>query len=87
MTGQWERVAFRDHLRGHPETAAEYAALKRELAVRLGDDREAYTDAKTEFILRVTRMAPGRSRRAEGLRPARRGAGGGGSGWIPRRPE
>jgi GrpB-like predicted nucleotidyltransferase (UPF0157 family) len=55
--GQWERVAFRDHLRRHPETAAEYAALKRELAARLGDDREGYTDAKTEFILRVTRIA------------------------------
>jgi GrpB-like predicted nucleotidyltransferase (UPF0157 family) len=57
--GQWERVAFRDHLRGHPETAAEYAALKRELAARLGADREAYTEAKTEFILRVTRIATG----------------------------
>ena len=57
MTGQWERVAFRDHLRAHPDVAAEYAALKRELASRLGDDREAYTEAKTEFILRVTELA------------------------------
>ena len=57
MTGQWERVAFRDHLRSHPDVAAEYAALKRELASRLGDDREAYTEAKTEFILRVTELA------------------------------
>ena len=57
MTGQWERVAFRDHLRSHPEVAAEYAALKRELAARLGGDREAYTEAKTEFILRITAEA------------------------------
>ena len=57
MSGQWERVEFRDHLRAHPDVAAEYAALKRGLAERLGHDREAYTDAKTEFILRVTALA------------------------------
>ena len=30
--------------------AAHYAALKRELAVRHGNDRVAYTEAKTDFI-------------------------------------
>ncbi len=55
--GQWERVAFRDHLRAHPEVAAEYAALKRELAARCCADREAYTAAKTEFIQRITAVA------------------------------
>jgi GrpB-like predicted nucleotidyltransferase (UPF0157 family) len=62
-SGQWERVAFRDHLRAHPAVAAEYEALKRGLASRHGDDREAYTEAKTEFILRITALAllePGR---------------------------
>lgn len=54
---QWDRVAFRDHLRAHPAVAAEYAALKRELASRHGGDREAYTQAKTAFILRVTALA------------------------------
>ncbi len=43
-------LAFRDLLRRDPATAGEYGALKRELAERLGDDREAYTEAKTEFI-------------------------------------
>lgn len=47
------QLAFRDHLRARPETAAEYAALKRELAARFGADRDAYTRAKSEFIQRV----------------------------------
>lgn len=45
-----EELAFRDQLRADPSLATEYAALKRELAARFGDDRETYTEAKTEFI-------------------------------------
>jgi len=33
--------------------AAEYAALKQELACRFEFDREAYTDAKYPFIMRA----------------------------------
>jgi GrpB-like predicted nucleotidyltransferase (UPF0157 family) len=55
---QWRaRLAFRDWLRAHPETAAEYEALKRELADEHHDDREAYTDAKAEFVERVVAAA------------------------------
>jgi GrpB-like predicted nucleotidyltransferase (UPF0157 family) len=43
-------LAFRDVLRANPAIAVEYAALKHELAVRFGHDREAYTDAKADFI-------------------------------------
>jgi len=43
-------VAFRDHLRGHPDDAAAYARLKRELAERYREDRVAYGDAKSEFV-------------------------------------
>lgn len=46
----WDRVVFRDYLRRNPDSAAEYAALKRGLAHRLGGDREAYTRAKSAFI-------------------------------------
>jgi GrpB-like predicted nucleotidyltransferase (UPF0157 family) len=52
-----ERLAFRDHLRAHPEVAADYAVLKRELANRYRFDREAYTDAKTVFVLEVLTRA------------------------------
>ena len=48
-----DRVVFRDCLRRQPSTAAAYAALKRELAARHRDDREAYTDAKAPFIAQV----------------------------------
>jgi GrpB-like predicted nucleotidyltransferase (UPF0157 family) len=54
----WQnQLLFRDYLRAHPETAAEYAALKRGLAGRFGADREGYTEAKTEFIQSVLRAA------------------------------
>ncbi len=45
-----EELAFRDRLRDDPATAAAYEALKHELAARFGDDREAYTDAKSHFV-------------------------------------
>ena len=38
-------LLFRDYLRGHSESAAAYAALKRALAA-LGIDREVYADVK-----------------------------------------
>jgi GrpB-like predicted nucleotidyltransferase (UPF0157 family) len=48
-------LAFRERLRGDPAVAAAYAALKRELAVRFGDDRTGYTDAKAEFVTAASR--------------------------------
>lgn len=45
-----ERLRFRDALRSKPDLAAEYAALKTELAERHTTDREAYTDSKAEFV-------------------------------------
>jgi GrpB-like predicted nucleotidyltransferase (UPF0157 family) len=52
-----ERIAFRDYLRAHAEVAAEYAALKTELAEAHRHDREAYTDAKSPFVARIVRAA------------------------------
>ena len=46
-------LAFRDALRADPALAAGYGRLKRELAARLGRDREGYTAAKGEFVARV----------------------------------
>lgn len=47
----WERtLLFRDYLREHPGVAAEYAALKKELAEREWRDVNDYADAKTPFI-------------------------------------
>jgi GrpB-like predicted nucleotidyltransferase (UPF0157 family) len=47
------RLYFRDRLRADGKLASEYAALKRALAERYPDDREAYRDAKAPFIRRV----------------------------------
>ena len=52
-----EKLLFRDYLIAHPETAAAYAALKRELAGRFEHDRDGYTAAKGDFIRAVTARA------------------------------
>jgi GrpB-like predicted nucleotidyltransferase (UPF0157 family) len=46
------RLRFRDRLRADPALADEYVALKRVLAERYREDREAYTEAKSEFVRR-----------------------------------
>lgn len=52
-----DELAFRDRLRESPELAAEYLALKRELASRFAGDREAYTEGKSAFIKCALRRA------------------------------
>jgi GrpB-like predicted nucleotidyltransferase (UPF0157 family) len=54
---QWERLLFRDYLIEHPEVAKEYEALKLRLAERYPNDRVAYTDGKTDYVVRVTQLA------------------------------
>ena len=49
-TAWQERIGFRDALRSNPSLAARYTELKQRLAAELGADREAYTDAKAEFV-------------------------------------
>ncbi len=49
----FERLAFRDYLRKNAETRRAYMELKFKLASEFRADREAYTDAKTEFIQSV----------------------------------
>jgi GrpB-like predicted nucleotidyltransferase (UPF0157 family) len=58
----WGRMlAFRDALRSDPALAAEYAALKQDLAARFPDDRSVYTDGKSAFVARVLTAYPLRS--------------------------
>jgi len=49
------QLAFRDRLLASAELAAEYEALKRDLALRFRDDRPGYTDAKTAFVTEASR--------------------------------
>jgi len=48
-----DELAFRDRLRADPALADAYASLKRDLAARFREDREAYTGAKADFIRRA----------------------------------
>ncbi|HLI53898.1 MAG TPA: GNAT family N-acetyltransferase [Acidimicrobiales bacterium] len=54
----WDRhVAFRGWLGGHPDDRDAYAALKLALAARYRDNREAYTEARGEFVARILARA------------------------------
>ena len=48
---------FRDDLLTHPDDARAYGALKKAAARRFGEDRVAYTEAKTRFVEAVLRRA------------------------------
>jgi len=50
-------LAFRDVLRRDPGVRKAYAALKDSLAVQYRTDRDAYTDAKSDFIRSVLHAA------------------------------
>ena len=54
-------LAFRDYLRGHGPLSREYEGLKLPLAPQYSAEefssRQAYADAKGEFINRITRLA------------------------------
>ncbi|NGZ77669.1 GrpB family protein [Saccharibacillus alkalitolerans] len=48
---RWDvQLRFRDLMRRRPNAVERYGKLKRELAERYNNDREAYTRAKSEFI-------------------------------------
>ncbi|MDR6726887.1 GrpB-like predicted nucleotidyltransferase (UPF0157 family) [Paenibacillus amylolyticus] len=44
---------FRDALISNPEFVVEYANLKKDLANSYSENRQAYTDGKTEFVNKV----------------------------------
>jgi GrpB-like predicted nucleotidyltransferase (UPF0157 family) len=46
-------LLLRDYLRQHPQAVIAYTQLKRDLAVRYGDDIDAYVAGKSQFIADV----------------------------------
>jgi GrpB-like predicted nucleotidyltransferase (UPF0157 family) len=54
---QWEALLFRDYLIAHADAAQQYVDVKRRLAAQFPNDRSAYTDAKGEFVRRITDAA------------------------------
>ena len=55
--GDWDELYFRDYLRKHHEVANAYGELKIKLLDKYKHNRDAYTDAKSNFIKDVTSKA------------------------------
>lgn len=55
--GDCDEIYFRDYLIAHPKIAAEYEKLKLSLWKPYEHNRDGYTDAKTEFVKRYTKIA------------------------------
>lgn len=57
FNGDWNELYFRDYLLIHKEVAEEYGKLKQELKEQYKHNRDGYTTAKTEFIMKYTKIA------------------------------
>ncbi len=55
--GDWDELYFRDYLIDNKHVAKEYAELKRSLIELYKNNRDGYTDAKSEFIKEKTKEA------------------------------
>jgi GrpB-like predicted nucleotidyltransferase (UPF0157 family) len=55
--GDWDELYFRDYLIDYPDVAKEYSILKLKLSECFRTNREAYTEAKTQFIRVHTLLA------------------------------
>jgi GrpB-like predicted nucleotidyltransferase (UPF0157 family) len=64
-----DHLAFRDHLRAHPDAARAYADLKKSLAQRFRADRQAYSETKTTFIEHILQAATNNSSRPSTRNP------------------
>ncbi|MCG8701043.1 MAG: GrpB family protein, partial [Bacteroidales bacterium] len=63
--GDWDEIRFRDYLTKNKEIAKEYETLKLELAEKYPNDREAYTDSKTEWIEKINNLTRKQSTTAQ----------------------
>ena len=57
LSGDWGELYFRDYLIENPEIAEEYGKLKLKLLEKYKNDRDAFTEAKSEFVLSHTKIA------------------------------
>ena len=52
-----DEIYFRDYLNAHSDVAKEYEKLKLQLWKKYEHDRDAYTQAKTQFVFKYTQLA------------------------------
>ena len=59
LDSEWwcRHTAFRDYLRANNEARDEYYSLKMKLAENDWENKDDYTDAKTEFVKRIEKLA------------------------------
>ena len=55
--GDNDELYFRDYLNEHPQIAGEYETMKLQLWKQFAHNRDAYTNAKTEFVRKWTAEA------------------------------
>lgn len=55
--GDNDEICFRDYLIAHPDVAKEYESLKLSLLPKYRNNRDGYTEAKTEFVKHVTELS------------------------------
>lgn len=55
--GDNDEICFRDYLLTHPKAAKEYEALKLSLLPQYRNDRDGYTEAKSDFVRNIIRLA------------------------------
>lgn len=60
LCGDADEIWFKDYLCAHPDTALAYQKLKLSLWKQFEHDRDGYTTAKSEFIMRITALARNR---------------------------
>lgn len=57
--GDNDEISFRDYLRNNPTVTKEYEALKLSLLPEYRNNRDGYTEAKSDFIKHVLALAKG----------------------------
>lgn len=55
--GDNDEIVFRDYLLTHPKAAKEYESLKLSLLPKYENDRDGYTEAKSDFVKKITNLA------------------------------
>ena len=55
--GDWGELYFKDYLKQYPDIARQYEALKLNLKKQFEHNRDAYTNAKSDFVSKYTKIA------------------------------
>lgn len=57
LQGDIDEIFFRDYLNAHKDVAKDYEALKLSIWKKYEHDRDAYTQAKSDFVKKYTNLA------------------------------